>query len=757
MATLNKSYCCCDGISKALSPEEEAARRAILEKQRPEMAKLRAKQEEGHKAGDALKTASGKAVAVSDVAAMKANHAKTTRQAAMVHDIHARDAHAKGDHETAAAHEAQSKELHAWADHLEGKAPEKKGSKPKEGEAPQEKVEETKGPGHIALDWRHDAERNHWIGTHPGDPYGARQASYVVKRPDPNLKRSHDKTKPGEPSRDWAAHRREPGEKSHKRLGEPKVIARKNPGDEKAHKFNPHRGIRPDEYPTTETPEQARAQAEHANDEITRRGWSDRPKKTSPYFEGHKPAGVDASGKKTKVDSNLVSGRAVAEGTRAAGGGSGSKQRGHTTVRRYVVPADPKAAIREANQRAEASLPIEERATRRVMSPGGAKKPTAEGKELPQKKAPAVGPHFDPEAGTKDEPGGVVTEAGTGHLKSPGRVWDEKAKVWRHQEPLGSPSERGLEAMKKLDSPKGAAREEQHVAKPTDKKTVKWIKHPNGNHTVETSHGVYQVRHGPAVANVYYKPHGSEEKPARIGSVPKHHDDKPGEVEGHTQNIVGSHHQGVTGTAPSHEVAKSMCTCCHCDSVSKGEEQMTIENFEDIFKSDECVCEECGGIRKGGKGKGAKRLGNEEDPKAGKKVKTGSMVDHPRGGMKGAPVERDATKPANPTTKHREGKGKNMAKAMFPMNGHVVLATYDGLGDTSLSKSIEENLKPGAGTDGGLYVPPARNLAMEKESIQKAEMSSDEGESSEDESSSAPADDKDDSASESDDGASSES
>ena len=164
---------------------------------------------------------------------------------------------------------------------------------------------------------------------------------------------------------------------------------------------------------------------------------------------------------------------------------------------------------------------------------------------------------------------------------------------------------------------------------------------------------------------------------------------------------------------------KSLCNCCHCDSIEKGE--VTMSKFEDIFKSD-CTCPDCGGeIRKGGKGKkgkGAKRLGNEMDPHRHKPAGSGPVKGPQVGVHKTGHIQRDAVQPKNPTVK--KGEAPDLNKALFPCVTHFALATYAGLDtDASLAKSVEANLKPGAGVESGLFVPPARNLAMEQE-INKA-------------------------------------
>ena len=128
--------------------------------------------------------------------------------------------------------------------------------------------------------------------------------------------------------------------------------------------------------------------------------------------------------------------------------------------------------------------------------------------------------------------------------------------------------------------------------------------------------------------------------------------------------------------------------------------------IEEIFKSED-VCPDCGGVvmkaTGAKKGKGAKKLGNEMHPHKGK---ARGQVDHPRGGMKGPAVQRDAVKPKNPTVE----------KAMFPVNSHYAATEYVGLEqDNVLAKSIESGSE-------ALHVPPQRNLEMEKESadIRKA-------------------------------------
>jgi hypothetical protein len=159
-----------------------------------------------------------------------------------------------------------------------------------------------------------------------------------------------------------------------------------------------------------------------------------------------------------------------------------------------------------------------------------------------------------------------------------------------------------------------------------------------------------------------------------------------------------------------------------------------VKDFADIFKSTDDTCPDCGGtIMKGGnkkgKAKGAKKLGNEADPHRG--GKTGSMVKQPRGGWQGGEVDREVVRPGNKTTQPM--------KKSFAYSSSVAVVSYAGLeGDNALSKSIETNLKPGAGAESGLFVPPQRNLAMEQESaVSKAFPPKQDEESGEDDSSEA--------------------
>lgn len=143
-------------------------------------------------------------------------------------------------------------------------------------------------------------------------------------------------------------------------------------------------------------------------------------------------------------------------------------------------------------------------------------------------------------------------------------------------------------------------------------------------------------------------------------------------------------------------------------------EAMPLENFEELFKSeepsDEMVgeCPHCGeeivikGEPKGKKGKKsgthARHLGNEMDPHRG--GKTGSFVAHPRGGKKTPVVER-----APVTTPKLKAGG--VAKSMFPNVGRVQLVHYEGTTDSALSKSLTDGTQLDAGS--------LRNLAMEHE------------------------------------------
>lgn len=156
--------------------------------------------------------------------------------------------------------------------------------------------------------------------------------------------------------------------------------------------------------------------------------------------------------------------------------------------------------------------------------------------------------------------------------------------------------------------------------------------------------------------------------------------------------------------------------------ITTNQGQTMSNEFEEIFKS-EATCSECGqelekGMKhkkKGAKGsmkvKGGKELGNEMDPHHGKKP--GSFVEHPRAGSLGGPVDRaSSTHGGKPPVVHAE----KSLEAPFPMAKSVRLATYEGMEDSVLSKSIEHSLTPGALSN--LHVPSQRNLAMEQESAQ---------------------------------------
>lgn len=284
-------------------------------------------------------------------------------------------------------------------------------------------------------------------------------------------------------------------------------------------------------------------------------------------------------------------------------------------------------------------------------------------------------------------------------------------KDWVHSAPLDS----------RKKAPAGEIKDE-----------VKWVdegERSRGASRADVSHGTYRIHpkggsdggvsasytpKGGAtqwkivVGDVHGKPVKVEEKPKEFGTAKE------------AQDWAASHHAGKIKPKAEEpkaeepkkdETTKSMCNCCHCGSVSKGEEPMTTNKIENIFKGD-CVCPDCGGVQKGSKkADGAHALGNEDHPHKGKK---GGQVEHPRGGKKGK-IDKKVT-PSNPTVE----------KAMFAVNTGFAAVEYAGLSeDNMLSKSIEMNLKPGAGAESGLYVPPARNLAMEQESARIAKADDD--------------------------------